>query len=110
MEDQHPEDKQAAELERLRTQARGDLKLIKKAEMVLGELDRASVLRDDQADVLVALRIRIEGKARAKLDDLLTAAGDIGGKGDLGDLLSGVDKPKTADWPVVEEKKNWPGL
>lgn len=105
------EDKEATELERLRTQARDDLKLIKKAEMVLGELDRASQLRDDQADVLVALRIRIEGKPRAKLDDLLTAAGDVGGKGDLGDLLSGADKPATTDWPVVEDKKkDWPTL
>ncbi len=79
--------------------------------MVLGELDRASMLRDDQADVLVALRIRIEGKPRAKLDDLLTAAGDIGGKGDLGDLLSDADKPVSTDWPVVEDKKkDWPTL
>ena len=105
------EDDQAAELERLRSQARDDLKLIKKAEMVLGELDRASMLRDDQADVLVGLRIRIEGKPRATLEDVLTAAGDIGGKGDLGDLLSGADKPATTDWPVVEDKKkDWPSL
>ena len=102
------------EIGALRAQAKQDRKLIQKAERVLGEIDRASGLSDEQADVLAALRIRIEGKERKSLEDLLTAAGDIGGKKDLGSALSDAETQKTTDpdsWPVVEEKKReWPGL
>jgi hypothetical protein len=99
------------ELEHLKEQERADRKLIEKAAQVLGEIDRASGLRDDQADVLAALRIRVEGKERGSLEDLLSAAGEIGGKGDLGDVLAGGDEPKDVEWPDVEEKKrDWPEL
>ena len=100
------------ELEKLRGQAKEDRKLLKQAEQVLAEIDRGSGLNDVQADVLAAIRIRLTGKERAKLEDLLTAAGDLGGgKKDLGDVLSGPDSKSDADWPVVEEKKrDWPGL
>jgi hypothetical protein len=66
------------ELGRLRRQLREDLKLIKRAEQALAEIDRGPGLSDENADVLAALRIRIEGKERATLDDLLSAAGDVG--------------------------------
>ncbi|MGH2730522.1 MAG: hypothetical protein ACRDJI_07910, partial [Actinomycetota bacterium] len=57
-----------------------------------------------------ALRIRIEGRPRKSLDDLLTAAGDISGKRDLGDALAGAEEKPSTEWPVVEEKKkDWPG-
>jgi len=100
------------ELEKLKTQAKEDRKLLEKAELVLAEIDRGPGLNDVQADVLAAIRIRLTGKERAKLEDLLTAAGDLGGgKSDLGDVLSGVDRPATTDWPEIEEKKrDWPGL
>ncbi|HET7482369.1 MAG TPA: hypothetical protein VFK89_05850 [Actinomycetota bacterium] len=99
------------ELEKLRARARDDRKLIKRAEQVLAEIDRGPGLSDEHADVLAALRIRLEGKERAKLEDLLSAAGDIGGKKDLGEVLGGGDKPATTEWPVIEEKKkDWPGL
>lgn len=99
------------ELERLRAQAKEDRKLIADAAQVLGEIDRGPGLSAEHADVLAALRIRLEGKPRAKLEDLLSAAGDISAKKDLGDVLGGApDEPKT-DWPVIEEKKrDWPGL
>jgi hypothetical protein len=99
------------ELARLRRQAKEDRKLFQRAERVLGEIDRAEGLSDEHADVLAAVRIRLEGKARASLEDLLGAAGDISGKKDLGDLLSS-DPPSGSDrdWPEVEEKKrDWPG-
>ncbi len=99
------------ELEKLRAQAKDDRKLLQQAEQVLAEIDRGAGLTNEQADVLAALRIRLTGKERGKLEDFLSAAGDIGGKGDLGDVLSGADKPSTTDWPEVEEKKrDWPGL
>lgn len=99
-------------LQKLRAQAKEDRKLLQKAEQALAEIDRGSGLNDVQADVLAAIRIRLTGKERAKLEDLLTAAGDLGGKGkDLGDVLSGTDKGSTTEWPEVEEKKrDWPGL
>lgn len=100
------------ELARLRAQAKEDRKLISEAAQVLGEIDRGPGLTAEHADVLAALRIRLEGKPRASLEDLLSAAGDISAKKDLADVLGGAgeDEPKS-DWPVIEEKKrDWPGL
>lgn len=99
-------------LKELQKQAKEDRKLIERAADVLGEIDRNDGLSDIHADVLAALRIRIEGKPRGSLDDLLTAAGPIAGKKDLGDVLGGGEE-KSADpgWPVIEEKKrDWPTL
>ena len=101
------------ELEQLRAQAKEDRKLIQKAERVLAEIDRGAGLSDHQADVLAALRIRLEGKERKSLEDLLSAAGDIGGSKDLGSALSDAEVKTSdpGDWPVVEDKKKeWPGL
>lgn len=81
-----------------------DLDLIRKAESVLAEIDRTAGLIDRHADVLAALRIRIEGGPRRSLEELLDAAGEIRGKsaelddrlkretakegGDLSDLMA----------------------
>lgn len=99
-----------AELKRMKQQVKSDRDLIARAAQALGEIDRGPGLIDLHAEVLAALRIRLEGKERAKLEDLLSAAGDIGGKKDLGDVLSEGEKP-AGDWPEIEEqKKDWPGL
>ncbi|MEA2460977.1 MAG: hypothetical protein QOH90_1154 [Actinomycetota bacterium] len=101
-----------AELKDARAQIKADRKLIGRAADALAEIDRGPGLINEHAEVLAALRIRLEGKARASLDDLLTAAGDLKGKKapDLGDVLGGPPK-KNTDWPEVkEEKKEWPGL
>ena len=100
------------ELQKLRDQAKEDRKLLQKAEQALAEIDRGAGLNDAQAEVLAAIRIRLTGKERAKLEDLLTAAGDLGaGKKDLGEVLAGPDEPSTTGWPEIEEKKrDWPGL
>lgn len=99
------------EIKALRDEIKSDRKLIQQAADILGEIDRGPGLIDRHADVLAALRIRIEGKPRAKLEDLLSAAGDIGSKQDLGDVLAGDDEPSTSEWPEVEEKKrDWPTL
>jgi hypothetical protein len=100
------------QLKEARSQTASDRKLIQQAADVLGEIDRGPGLADIHADVLASLRIRLEGKPRASLDDLLSAAGEIkGAKGkDLGDILAGPEK-KTTGWPEVkEEKKDWPKL
>ena len=98
------------ELAQLKQQAKEDRKLIQQAANVLGEIDRGPGLSGPQADVLAALRIRLEGKPRGSLEDLISAAGDISSKKDLGDILA-PEEPKNTDWPVIEEKKkDWPGL
>lgn len=98
------------ELKRLREQAREDRKLIERAAQALAEVDRAQGLSNENADVLTALRIRLEGKPRASLEDLLATTADLGGGKDLGDVLA-TPEEKGTDWPVVEEKKkDWPGF
>ena len=98
------------ELARLRQQAHEDRKLFQKAADALAEIDRNQGLDDHHADVLAALRIRVEGKKRASLDELLTATGEISGKKGIEDALSASEKRKS-DWPEIEEqKKDWPGL
>ena len=99
------------EIKKLRAQTKEDRKLLEKAELVLAEIDRGPGLNDAQADVLAAIRIRLTGKERAKLEDLLTAAGDLGKSKDLGEVLPDLDPGSTQEWPEVEEKKrDWPGL
>ena len=99
------------ELKTLRDQARADRKLFEQAAQVLAEIDRSTGLRDDQADVLVALRIRVEGKERGSLEDLLSITEGVGRTKDLGEVLAGADEPASSDWPEVEEKKrDWPEL
>lgn len=101
---------QEEELRTLQEQAKQDRKLIRKAADTLAEIGRNDGLSDEHADVLTALRIRLEGKRRASLDELLTVTKDITGKKDLGDVLSGSDSKDAGGWPVVEEKKReWPG-
>lgn len=99
------------DLDKLKKQTKEDLKLIKEAAQVLGEIGRNQGLSDEHADVLAALRIRIEGKPRAKLEDLLSAAGDLSGtKKDLGDVIGGDEPSGGSEWPTIEEKKrDWPG-
>lgn len=101
---------QARESKALRQQATADRKLLQRAAEALAEIDRATGLIEHQADVLAALRIRIEGKERSSLEDLLSATGDVGAKRDLGDVLGGGAESKSREWPDVEEKgRDWPG-
>lgn len=97
------------DLDALRQEIKEDRKLIRRAADALAEIDRNDGLSDHHADVLAALRIRLEGKPRSSLDDLLSAAGDISGKKDLADVLGSADTKSSVDWPVVEDKKrDWP--
>lgn len=97
------------EIKQARRQAREDRKLFERAAQVLAEIDRSHGLTEDQADVLAALRFRVEGKERKSLEELLAVTGDIGAKKDLGEVLSGPEEGGS-DWPQIEEKKReWPG-
>lgn len=108
---------------------RTDLELLKKAERALAEIDRTQGLVDRHADVLAALRIRIEGGPRKSLEELMDAAGEIAGKrareleerlraeeakksGDLSDLLQREPRTKgSLDDLLGKEphKRDWPG-
>ncbi len=89
-----------------------DERLLRRAEQALAEIKVAQGLSDDHASVLAALRIRLKGDPGKSLEDLLTAAGDLGSgpkldsllqekkasSGSLDDVLSQKPKPKP-DWP-----------
>ena len=96
------------ELKSLRTQARKDRSLMRKAAEALAEIDRNQGLSDPHADVLTALRIRIEGKERASLEDLLTTTGDIAGRRDIGEALSATNDQKSDSAGIEEKKRDWP--
>jgi len=97
------------ELARLRARAKDDRKLIRRAADALAQIDRADGLGDEHADVLAALRIRLEGRSRASLEDLLTAAGDIGSS--KGEDAFTREPDSSSEWPEVrDDKKQWPGL
>lgn len=78
---------------------KADLDLIRKAEAVLSEIDRTQGLINRHADVLAALRIRIEGGPRKSLEELMDAAGEIRGKraAELDDRLASEGSRKTGD-------------
>ena len=93
------------------SRAADDERLLRRAEKALAEIKVAQGLADRHASVLAALRIRLKGDPGTSLEDLLTAAGDLGGpdlgrlleekpasKPSLDDALAAKPKPKP-DWP-----------
>jgi hypothetical protein len=107
------EARKKAQREQERQDRTYDLELLKKAEAALAEIDRTGGLINRHADVLAALRIRIEGGPRKSLEELMTVVGEISGKkgseldarikaeesrkkGDLSDLLAREPKKKTS--------------
>ena len=97
------------EAERLRQRAREDEKLLRRAEKAMSEIKVAEGLADPHASVLAALRIRLKGDPGKSLDDLLTAAGDLGGP-ELEALLTEPEKPKRSlDDVLAQKPKPKPG-
>src|SRR5438093_5375993 len=91
------------EAERLRQRARDDEKLLRRAEKALSEIKVAQGLSDQHASVLAALRIRLRGDPGSSLEDLLTAAGDLGGPS-LGDPLEGPAQAKQSLDDILTQK------
>jgi hypothetical protein len=101
----------AEQLEAMRRHIRKDERLLRQVEQTLMQIKVAEGLSDEHASVLAAVRIRLTGDPGKKLEDVLSAAGDLGGpgledlftreetetKGSLEDLL-GKPKPKP-EWP-----------
>jgi len=89
----------------------GDEALLRRAEAVLAEIGRNQGLSDEHADVLAAIRIRIDGAPRKSLDDVLRAAGDLKGKRSLDDPPPPPTKASFEDaLKKASTKKEWPGL
>src|SRR5215207_8714326 len=53
-----------------------DRELLTRAELALTQLNNRHGLEPDQSATLTAIRLRLEGKSRASLDDLLVAGKD----------------------------------
>ena len=65
-----------------------DRELLRRAELALTQLNNRHGLEPDQSATLTAIRLRLEGKSRASLDDLLSAGRDLGGKDALDEAMS----------------------
>jgi hypothetical protein len=64
-----------------------DRELLARAELALTQLNNRHGLEPDQSATLTAIRLRLEGKDRASLDDLLDAGKDLGGKDPLAEAM-----------------------
>lgn len=87
-------------------------KLLRRAEKALTEIKVAQGLSDEHASVLAALRIYLKGDPGKSLEDLLTAAGDLGSTISLEGLLEekGAQKKKTSLDDVLTQKRKKPTL
>jgi hypothetical protein len=83
-----------------------DAELLRRAELALTQLNNRHGLEPDQSATLTAIRLRLEGKSRASLDDLLTAGKDLGGKDPLTDAMTRRQQgPSFDDLVAGAEKK-----
>jgi hypothetical protein len=78
----------------------GDEKLLREAEKTLTEIKVAHGLSDEHASVLAALRLRLTGDAGTSLDEMLAAAGDLGGP-NLDEMIA--EGPKKKSGPSLED-------
>ena len=65
-----------------------DRELLERAELALTQLNNRHGLETGQSATLTAIRLRLEGKSRASLDDLLDAGKDLGGKDPLTEAMT----------------------
>jgi hypothetical protein len=77
-----------------------DEKLLRQAERALTEIKVAHGLSDEHASVLAALRLRLTGDPGKSLDQMLAAAGDLGGPS-LDEVLA--EGPKKKDGPSLDD-------
>jgi hypothetical protein len=83
-----------------------DAELLRRAELALTQLNNRHGLEPDQSATLTAIRLRLEGKSRASLDDLLTAGKDLGGRDPLTDAMTRRQQgPSFDDLVAGAEKK-----
>ena len=85
-----------------------DRELLVRAELALSQLNNAHGLDPDQSATLTAIRLRLEGKARASLEDLLQAGHDVGGKDPLADALGNQPPQPSMDDLVAKAEQRRP--
>jgi hypothetical protein len=90
-----------------------DEALLRRAEKALTEIKVASGLSDRHASVLAALRLRLTGDPGKSLEDMLEAAGDLGGP-QLDGLLLEQESPtgpsRSLDDVLSEQPRKKPSL
>jgi hypothetical protein len=77
-----------------------DEKLLREAERALTQIKVAHGLSDEHASVLAALRLRLTGDPGKSLDDIIAAAGDLGGPSLDEALAAG---PKRKEGPSLDD-------
>jgi hypothetical protein len=77
-----------------------DEKLLRQAEKALTEIKVAQGLSDEHASVLAALRLRLTGDPGKSLDEMLAAAGDLGGPS-LDEAIA--EGPKKKEGPSFDD-------
>ena len=83
-----------------------DRELLERAELALTQLNNRHGLETDQSATLTAIRLRLEGKSRASLDDLLVAGRDRGDKDPLTEAMTRRKQgPSFEDLVTGAEKK-----
>ena len=65
-----------------------DRELLARAELALTQLNNRHGLETDQSATLTAIRLSLEGRSRASLDDLLVAGKDLGGPDPLSEAVT----------------------
>ena len=88
-----------------------DEALLRRAEAVLTQIKVAQGLSEEHAAVLAALRIRLRGDPGRSLEEVLEAAGDLGGP-KLDELLEQppAAKGRSLDDMLAQEPKKKPTL
>jgi hypothetical protein len=83
-----------------------DRQLLERAELALTQLHTQYGLTAAQSSTLTAIRLRLEGKARASLEDLLAAGKDLGGKDPLAEAARRQEqKPSFEDVAADAERR-----
>jgi hypothetical protein len=82
-----------------------DHELLTRAELALTQLNNRYGLEPDQSGTLTAIRLRLEGKSRASLDDLLEAGRDVGAKDPLTDAMRRAERRPSFDDLVGEAEQ-----
>ena len=90
--------------------APADEELLRRAELALTQLNNRHGLDTDQAATLTAIRLRLEGKARASLEELLDAGKDLADSDPLAEAMRRRTSPNFEDALRKAEGKRTPKL
>jgi hypothetical protein len=91
--------------------AGADEELLRRAELALTQLHNRYGLETDQAATLTAIRLRLEGRERASLEDLLRAGKDVAERDPLTEAMGRQQTgPSFEDALKRSQRKRGPSL